>query len=239
MEFDMKAFTLAEVLITLGIIGVVAALTMPSLIGNYQKKVWTAQLKKCVNITQNHVKLINVSEGMDIIYETSYGEAYTQPSGGISLYNYKLFPEKMASFLKLEPVSKHTKFYSYLQKFDSYDFEGFTLKDGSCIAYPSAGFGHYSNYTGNPRHSVFIDVNCDKTPNKAGRDRFVIEVDGYGSIYMPVDLDNIISFCKNEFNQKGSDDWTDDEKEFFNLYMESQRLQCGYAVMIDGWEMNY
>ena len=32
------AFTLAEVLITLGIIGVVAALTMPALITNYQKK---------------------------------------------------------------------------------------------------------------------------------------------------------------------------------------------------------
>ena len=32
------AFTLAEVLITLGIIGVVAALTLPSVITNYQKK---------------------------------------------------------------------------------------------------------------------------------------------------------------------------------------------------------
>lgn len=34
-----KAFTLAEVLITLGIIGIVAALTIPALIGNYQKQV--------------------------------------------------------------------------------------------------------------------------------------------------------------------------------------------------------
>lgn len=32
------AFTLAEVLVTLGIIGVVASLTMPGLMGNYQKK---------------------------------------------------------------------------------------------------------------------------------------------------------------------------------------------------------
>ncbi len=41
-----KAFTLAEVLITLGVIGVVAAMTMPSLVANYQKKVWVNQLKK-------------------------------------------------------------------------------------------------------------------------------------------------------------------------------------------------
>lgn len=32
------AFTLAEVLVTLGIIGVVAAITMPTLIDNHQKK---------------------------------------------------------------------------------------------------------------------------------------------------------------------------------------------------------
>lgn len=32
-----KAFTLSETLITLGIIGVVAALTMPAVITNYQK----------------------------------------------------------------------------------------------------------------------------------------------------------------------------------------------------------
>lgn len=40
------AFTLAEVLITLGIIGVVAALTLPSLIQKYQEQVLENQLKK-------------------------------------------------------------------------------------------------------------------------------------------------------------------------------------------------
>ncbi len=39
-KFGMTwAFTLAEVLITLGIIGIVAAVTMPALISDYQKKV--------------------------------------------------------------------------------------------------------------------------------------------------------------------------------------------------------
>ena len=40
------AFTLAEVLITLGIIGVVAALTIPTLIQKYEKQVYITQLKK-------------------------------------------------------------------------------------------------------------------------------------------------------------------------------------------------
>ena len=44
------AFTLAEVLITLGIIGIVAAITLPSLIGRWQEKVRQAQFKKAFNI---------------------------------------------------------------------------------------------------------------------------------------------------------------------------------------------
>ena len=43
-----KAFTLAEVLITLGIVGVVAAITIPTLIASYQKKEAVNALKKCI-----------------------------------------------------------------------------------------------------------------------------------------------------------------------------------------------
>ena len=39
-----KAFTLAEVLITLAIIGIVAAITIPTLVKNYKKKVITVRL---------------------------------------------------------------------------------------------------------------------------------------------------------------------------------------------------
>ncbi len=44
------AFTLAEVLITLGIIGVVAAMTLPTLIAKYQEKVTVTKLKKVYSI---------------------------------------------------------------------------------------------------------------------------------------------------------------------------------------------
>jgi len=43
---EKAAFTLAEVLITLGIIGVVAAMTLPALIQNYQKGVVLNRLKQ-------------------------------------------------------------------------------------------------------------------------------------------------------------------------------------------------
>ena len=44
------AFTLAEVLITLGIIGVVAAITIPTLIAKYQLKEGTVALKKAISV---------------------------------------------------------------------------------------------------------------------------------------------------------------------------------------------
>lgn len=47
------AFTLAEVLITIGIIGVVAALTIPSLIEKHQKKVFATKVKQNYAIVSN------------------------------------------------------------------------------------------------------------------------------------------------------------------------------------------
>lgn len=40
------AFTLAEILVTLGILGIVMAMTMPSVIAEYQKKSTVTALKK-------------------------------------------------------------------------------------------------------------------------------------------------------------------------------------------------
>lgn len=58
-----KAFSLAEVLITLGVVGIVAALTMPTLIANYQKKVIKTQFAKQYNIIQQSYKLIEQKKG--------------------------------------------------------------------------------------------------------------------------------------------------------------------------------
>ncbi len=55
--FPKSAFTLAEVLITLAIIGVVAAMTIPTLISNYQEKVTVTQLKKMYYTLSNAYRM--------------------------------------------------------------------------------------------------------------------------------------------------------------------------------------
>lgn len=62
-----KGFTLAEVLITLAIIGVVAALTIPTLMANYQKTQYVAQLKQVYSQLSQNIKLLMVDENVDNI----------------------------------------------------------------------------------------------------------------------------------------------------------------------------
>ena len=57
------AFTLAEVLITLGIIGVVAALTLPTLIENHNKRVVETRLQKFYSAMNQAIKMAELDYG--------------------------------------------------------------------------------------------------------------------------------------------------------------------------------
>ena len=62
------AFTMAEVLITLGIIGIVAAMTMPALIANHRKQVMLSKVKHTYNIIANAFERAKVDHGTNINY---------------------------------------------------------------------------------------------------------------------------------------------------------------------------
>ena len=63
-----KGFTLAEVLITLAIIGVVAALTIPSVISNYQQMEFKTGLKKAVSVLNEAIQT-NIAQDGETPYE--------------------------------------------------------------------------------------------------------------------------------------------------------------------------
>ena len=65
-----NGFTLAEVLITLGIVGVVASMTLPTLNNNVQKQTYEAGAKKAFNIVSNAVSVYMVDQGVDDLSET-------------------------------------------------------------------------------------------------------------------------------------------------------------------------
>jgi len=73
--YKKSGFTLAEILITLGIIGTVAAMTIPTLMMNYQKQVWESKLKKIYSIATNACERMLIEENVSRVNETSvYGE---------------------------------------------------------------------------------------------------------------------------------------------------------------------
>ena len=64
------AFTLAEVLITLGIIGVVAAMTIPGLITKYRRHVVETKLAKFDSVINQAVRM-SIAENDDLVYNGS------------------------------------------------------------------------------------------------------------------------------------------------------------------------
>lgn len=58
-----NGFTLTEVLITLGIIGIVAAMTLPSILSNQRKKVAETKLAKIYSIMNQAITLSEVENG--------------------------------------------------------------------------------------------------------------------------------------------------------------------------------
>ena len=74
-----KAFTLAEVLITLAIIGVVAALTLPTMIANHQKKVYVVQLQKAISTLEQGFKMMMADDAVDNLEYTSVFQLVGNP----------------------------------------------------------------------------------------------------------------------------------------------------------------
>ena len=240
MKYHIKkcsfGFTLAEVLITLGIIGVVAAMTLPSVIASYNKKVWVAQLKKDVSYIQNNLRMIMAKEEVDKLSDTSVVYMSNPSTGGN--YSYRLEENQLQNYLKLKPVSDSSKFYTFMTGVsgDS-DNKGFYLNDGSCISYSTGGSIGYIGSEENRGYAFLVDVNCDKSPNKSGRDRFALRVDDYAKLVFPyyMDEDATLEVCNklNDKNTSGLDD------EVYEQLLGYSAAYCSYKIMQDGWEMKY
>ena len=91
-------FTLAEVLITLGIIGVVAAMTIPTLVKNYQKTIWVNQLKKDVSTIENGFRKMMADDEVQLIQDTTLYNLFQLSNG----WNSIIFNEECGNMLDRE-----------------------------------------------------------------------------------------------------------------------------------------
>lgn len=166
-----KSFTLAETLITLTIIGVIAALTVPTLISNYQKHTYVTRLKKAYSQLQNAVKMIPISEGCAAgDYECAgfiispselNGSQWREWRQNATVLLAKQFKTVSVND-KNDPNCKGIKKYVSLEA--EVEAFPFITEDSMCFV---SSFGYYREDLG-----IYVDINGAQGPNKMGRDIF-------------------------------------------------------------------
>lgn len=156
------AFTLAEVLVTIGIIGIVSAITMPTLISNHQNKVFATSIQKIYSdINQAITRLMSDKQTENLLEAGLRGQSEVDS-----------FVEK---YFKIN--GKTGNEYIAVTKTDDTK-----LELGNNTLYNLAGGGNIAFISDNGLIHVFVDTNAGQKPNTIGRDIFVMTINIDGSI---------------------------------------------------------
>lgn len=204
-------FTLAEVLLTLGIIGVVATTTIPTLLQNTQDKEFKTQLKKQYSAFNQALLMIKNDYGS---IETAISNCTATPRDHACfrdmLSNYMNVIKKCDNGAATGNCFPATTYYlNGTQQPDHWytnlSSAGMILADGTSMLVfmdSADGVNHCINWVGgtNPALQnecgwVTIDVNGLKPPNKWGRDIYTLKIYLDSVKPMGVEGDNTVGDC--------------------------------------------
>lgn len=180
-----KAFTLAEVLITLGIIGVVAAMTMPSLIQNARNRELESGLKKGASVIGQALNMYQAENGVPVTSDIGWHElkpAIMKYLNVIADCGAGASDADTACIKNYGDVNKNSTTYkNFIGKnsidLTRFDDGQFVLSDGSMILINN------SPDSTDPSVYVSIDVNgYNKRPNRLGQDLFMFQLDNEGKL---------------------------------------------------------
>ena len=238
-----KSMTLAEVLITLGIIGVVAAITLPTLINNYQNTQYVTSLKKAYTEFNEVLKEMSADAGCvnDLQCSGLFDTGTTTQSLGDEFVKYVKVIKNCGTNIMQECQSATTN-RNYDGTGIDEDWHGYykvRTADGmsifisnyrnNCSAdWSTTILGYMTQVCG----EILVDLNGPKKPNNVGRDFFVFYItNGKGAFLYPTG---------------GKDDNTAGTNRWWN-YNNSNRCSssnkngtyCSGRVIENGWVMDY
>lgn len=168
-----------ETLITLAIVGIIAALTIPNLVDKYREKIIVTALKRNFSILQSAYQRAITEQGSP---EDWSSNSHKKMADFIVPY---LQIEKKGGMVRTKTQNGST-WWLNLNSFETY-----TLKDGTNISIRSdnntlsgcrvSGYYHStnSNDKGDKRFEcgiIYVDVNGIKGPNRLSHDVFVLSL---------------------------------------------------------------
>lgn len=232
-----KAFTLSEVLVTLGIIGVVSAMTVPTLMQNYQRKSYVTQLNKVYNllsqslmIFQNNKNALNLKEaGLVKGAEAEFlkGNFKIVKDCGFDAANSGCFASSYSTMTSNDSITPPaTSYYKVV------------LSNGASVALilNEASYKVYDNSIG----QIIVDINGNSGPNIAGRDFWGMKIYSDGVI----DDTGMSPECRKTNSCENGDinserEWWFSESCQNSGGAGSPPFGCLGKIINDNWEMTY
>lgn len=163
-----RAFTLAEILITIGIIGVVASLTIPSVINDIKYREIQTSLKKQYTLTQQ--ALINMGRDEGYVIKADFGN--------LILARY------LSKYYQLHKENAGNYNYKNYKSYHGDAIASSVLDDGSFITVDGILY-MFENAGGGNRHTTYITIDVNgfkKKPNKWGYDLFTFQLTNDGKL---------------------------------------------------------
>lgn len=180
-----KGFTLAETLITLGIIGVVAAITIPGLIAKYRANVLDAQFKEQYSRLSQALKSLVDEEDISLVPNDLRGNfinyvkkhyRIAQDCGNINIGT--------TGCIRLNSEGAIDEYKTYTGKtinFGYLDDGMLILNDGTTLFFEQGEQSRTLGY-----YMIGIDINGYKNkPNRLGHDLFVFKIGENGELQYP------------------------------------------------------
>ena len=201
MKKFLKAFTLAEALIALGIVGIIAVLTLPNVFNNYQKKVYVANVQKIYNLFSDAGRKYMADSSLDSLAEIDL----TSIDGvGEFLNNYfKVIKDCgvvnnngtdcfASSYLNVGGSGAYTPEYK-----NRYCV---VINTGAVICMGIMGTDGVSSHG---YANVIFDVNGTKAPNTKGLDLFSFEYYSDGKVSEGYDMPTQEGRCDPDITDGG------------------------------------
>lgn len=222
-----NAFTLAEVLITLGIIGIVAAMTLPTLVGNYQKKQMVTQLKKAYSELNQAVKLSEVENGEIKYWDFSMS--------GKDFFDTYLTQYMKTGVHKVGDIRGNGITYYQISGLPEGSLIG--MRDSAYVIDVLSGYQIFlaeeSNSSTTNRYAFYIDLNGFKKPNTFGKDIHSFYITASHGILPFNTEDGMYDYdaMTRTKTREGSGN------NNYKCNAQGRGMWCTALIMIDGWEI--